>query len=149
MSKNKLPRPARTERDRLFEALLGPDEEIDSESARQILQAHGIEPSELISKFKAKLDEEARKLRLQGIPVPPSMQNALHNLKAGPVERLDPTANDPSAWLNSLLSGALQSSRQQAAYSLRPRKPGQHLTGKDQNILDMLSAEIEEEEKSK
>jgi hypothetical protein len=139
--------PIKSEEETLFEGLLGPDEALDLESAREILEAHGLNPSDLISNFKSKLEDEARKLRLQGTAVPPSMQQALQNLRTGPLERPDPSANDPKAWLNGLLSGTLESSQRQSAYSLRPRKPGEPLTTKDKEILDALTAEIEAEQR--
>jgi hypothetical protein len=149
MPNKKLRPPTKTEEDQLFENLLGADEELDIESARQIIEAHGIKPSALVSKFKAKVEDEARKLRLQGQAVPPLIQNALQNLKTGPAERHDPIAADPTAWLNALLGGSLTPIQQQPAYSFRPHKPGEQLSSNDKDILDSLSAEIEDEETTK
>jgi hypothetical protein len=148
MANKKLRPIARTDEDQLFDALLGPDEDIDPESARQIIEAHGIKSSDLVSNFKSKLEEEARKLRLQGTPVPPLMQNALQNLKTGLTERPDPIAANPTAWLDGLLSGTLQPTQHQAAYSLRQRKGGEQLSSKDQKILDILNDEIEGEDRT-
>jgi len=146
MPKKKLRPPTKTEEDQLFDALLGPDEDLDVESAREIVEAYGTNPSELVSKLKARLDEEARQFRLRGMSVPPLIQNTLQNLRTGPAP--DPVATDPVAWLDGLLGGTLQLAKEQVAYSLRPRKPGDQLSRNDQRILDTLNDEIEDEEKT-
>ena len=141
---NKKVRPApKTEKDRLSEALFGPDEEIDMGCSTEILDAYGITPSELINEFKKRVEAEAQKLRVQGKSVPVPMQNALKNLRSVTTNKSE--AVEPSQHIDNLLAGTLPtSSTARHAVSFRGLKPGDEIFPEDQEILDSLEYELED-----
>lgn len=141
---NKKVRPAqKTEKDRLSEALFGPDEEIDEECSTEILDAYGITPSELVNEFKKRVEAEAQKLRVQGKSVPVPMQNALKNLRSVTANKSE--AVEPSQHIDNLLAGTLPASKTaKNAMSFRGLKQGDKIVPEDQQILDSLEEELED-----
>jgi hypothetical protein len=134
----------KTEEDDLFEALLGPDEEIDLDTAKHVLQAYEVDPSDLVSKLKSRLEAEARRLRSEGKTVPVPVENALRNLRSAITRKSEPVRIDPDSYITNLLNGALPSAGTQAVSSLRGRKPGEKVSSKDKEILGLLKSELDE-----
>lgn len=145
MSNKKKPPVQPTEHDKFFEALLGPDEEVDDETAREVLKAQGIDPSDLISEFKSRLDEEARKMRLEGKSIPTPMQNALENLRAAISKAKSQPEIQPDSWIANLLDGNPNTYGNAASTlsSFRGRKSGEAVSAKDKALLESLKAELE------
>ena len=134
----------KTSEDELFDALLGCDEEIDLDTAKDVLHAYGVDSSALVSKLRSRVEAEARRLRSEGEAVPVPVENALRNLRSANTKKSEPAGVDPGAYITNLLSGTLPSAGSQAVASLRGRKPGEKVSSKDKEILDSLKRELDE-----
>lgn len=135
---------SKTDEDELFDALLGPDEEIDLDTAKDVLQAYGVDSSDLVAKLRSRVEAEAHRLRSEGKAVPVPVENALRNLRNASTKKSEPDSVDPGSYITSLLSGTLPSAGSQAVASLRGRKPGDRVSSKDKEILDSLKNELDE-----
>ena len=121
---------------------------MDDETAREVLKAHGIDPSDLVAEFKSRLEEEARQIRLEGRTVPTPMQNALENLRAVTSKAQSQPDVEPEAWIADLLSGNPNAygNTTSTLSSFRGRKSGEVVSEKDKKLVDELKAEVEEDE---
>lgn len=144
MPSKKIRPVSKSEEDELLEALIGPDEEIDLETARDVLQAYEVNSSDLVSKLKSRVEAEARRLRAQGKTVPVPVENALRDLRSATTKKSESAGIDPDWYLANLLSGTLLSAGAEAVSSLRGRKPGEKVSSKDKAILDSLKSKLDE-----
>jgi hypothetical protein len=148
-SKNIRPTP-KTEEDELFDALIGPDEEIDGEAAKEVLEIYGVNSSELVSRLKSRVEADVRQLRSEGKNVSVPMQNALKNLQAAtaPPPQQNPMDVDPNVHIDNLLSGKAKAATSSTSRtSLRGRKSGERVTKKDKALLDSIKSEVDEKAK--
>ncbi|HLG16951.1 MAG TPA: hypothetical protein VJH03_20970 [Blastocatellia bacterium] len=134
----------KTEEDELFEALLGPDEEIDLETAKDVLKACGVDSSDLVSKLMSRVEAGVRELRSKSKSVPVPVENALRNLRRAEEKKSESAGVDPDCYLANLLSGTLPSAGAEAVSSLRGRKLGEKVSSKDKEILDSLKSKLDE-----
>jgi hypothetical protein len=143
-SKKHRPAP-KSEKDELYEALLGSDEEMDDEEASEILAGHGINSSDLLLEFKSRVETDARRIQSNGKTIPVPMQNAIKNLRATiDSQKQEENSIDPAEHIESLLSGKAQAATNSAGrYSFRNRKAGEKISNNDRNLLDSLEDEVE------
>ena len=98
---------AQSEQEKLIEALLGSDEELEDEvRADESLAALGISPSDLISEFADHLEKEARRLEGEGRAEATHVRAALRDTRAR-MESTEPLDNDLN--LSSTKSPRVQS----------------------------------------
>ena len=134
----------KTEEDELFDALFGSDEDIDLNTARDVLETYGVDSSDLVSKLKLRVEAEARKLSAEGKAVPVPVENALRNLRSAATKKSKSIDVDPDSYITNLLSGTLPYAGAQPVSSLRGRKPGKKVSAKDKEILDSLKSELDD-----
>lgn len=134
----------KTSEDEMFDALLGSDELIDLDTAKDVLHAYGVDSSALVSKLRSRVEAEARRLRSEGKALPVPVENALRNLRSANTKKSEPAGVDAGAYITNLLSGTLPSAGSQAVASLRGGKPGEKVSSKDKEILDSLKRELDE-----
>lgn len=140
----------KTEEDELFDALIGLDEEIDNDTAKEVLKIYGVSSSDLVSKLKSRIEADARKLRLEGKSIPVPMQNALKNLQAAtaPPPKPDPMKVDPNVHIDNLLNGkAKVASGAAGRIGFKGRKAGERVSRKDKEIIESLKTEVNEKTK--
>lgn len=142
MAKKKLTLPPKSATEKLFDALLGPAEEISDQEAQELITAFGMSTEDLVSEFQEQLSAASQALRLQGKDVPDTMRNVTKTLREG----YRPPAVEPKMWIDNLLGGQLQGTMQ-VQYSLRKQKEDK-LTKKDESLLAALKAEVEDKGKS-
>jgi hypothetical protein len=142
MAKKKLTPPEKSATDKVFDALLGPAEEITDEEAQELITAFGMNTEDLVAEFQERLGAASRTLRLQGKDVPDTMRNVTKTLREGyklPVV-------EPKSWLDNLFSGQVTGPLQ-VQYAYRKKK-GDIITKRDERLLADLKAEVEEKGKS-
>lgn len=145
---NESPLPTKTEVEKLYNALLGPDEDMDETAAAAILDEQGVDPLTLVADFQKRLESEVQSLEAQNKTVPPALLDALASLRAYQSGSGESDTDTP-AWLDALLndmpdgnfaedgsSSHLLSFRGRSTTSVSP---------KDQEILDALAAELDAE----
>lgn len=140
----------KTEEDELFDALIGPNDEIDDDTAKEVLRTYGVSSSDLVSKLKSRVEADVRKLRYEGKSVPVPMQNALKNLRDAttPPPEENSMEIDPNVYIDNLLSGkAMAASGTSSRTSLRGRKAGERVSRKDKDLLDSIKSEVDEKAK--
>lgn len=138
----------KSKRDETIDALFGPDEEMDIETAEEILRICEVEPADLVSKLKSRLEETSRRLSSEGRTVPVPMQNAIKGLRETIRSSIkpDPMNVDPITHINNLLSGAATgSSGEGTRLSFRNRKTGEPVSKRDKELLEELKAEANSE----
>lgn len=144
MASKKFSSAPKSEREEIFDALLGPPEEMDEESADAFLETYDIDPTQLVSELKECISRESRKLRVAGREAPPTMQNALRDLREYERRRSTPPLVDPAIWIGNLLNSDLGGTgRTEVVYSFHKRKGD--LSESDQAVLDALKAELADE----
>lgn len=124
----------------LLDLLFGCDLDIDEETATDILEKYEINSDELLSNFKSRLEDEAKKQRISNGKVPHLMKSALNNLssKSKPVTS---EQDDPKSWITKLLSGTLpEIENLDFAYSFRPTD--KDLSHSDKEILENLKTKL-------
>src|SRR4051794_18852369 len=85
---------APSEQEKLIEALLGSDDELEDEvHANESLAALGISPSALISEFADHLEKEARRLEDKGLAEAIHVRAALRDTRAR-MKPAEPVDND-------------------------------------------------------
>lgn len=137
--------PEGAEKEKLVEALVGPDEDFeDEECAEEYLTAFGIDPDTLVSEFKERLQERARQHQAESGSVPDALTNAMRAVR-DQVKSSDPMNVDPDEHIDKLLAGELAkgASAGRFARSFR-RKNGDEMCAEDDKIIDALEAELEE-----
>jgi hypothetical protein len=140
----------KTEEDELFDALIGPDEEIDDETAKEVLKIYGVSSSDLVSKLKSRVEADVRKLRSESKSTPVPIQNALKNLQTAttPHPKPDPMNVDPNTHINNLLGGKAKAvSGAAGRIGFRGRKAGERVSRKDKELIESLKAEVDEKAK--
>jgi hypothetical protein len=142
MAKKKLTPPPKSATEKLFDALLGPAEEINDEEAQELITAFGMSTEELAAEFQERLGEASQNIRLQGKDVPETMRNVTKTLREG----YKLPAVEPKTWIDNLLSGQLPGAMQ-VQYSFRKKKDDE-LTKKDESLLATLKAEVGDKGKS-
>jgi|GEM_PF-2172794 len=136
----------KSDREEVFDALFGPPEEMDEESADAYLEAHDIDPARLVSELKERVSREARKLRVAGKEHPTPMRNAQQGLRESERRKSEPPRVDPDTWIHSLLNGDFGSAGQaEVVYSFHNRRGD--LSENDQSVLKSLDAELADETK--
>ncbi len=144
MASKKFSPVPKSEREEIFDALLGTPEEMDEESAEAFLEGYGIDSAQLVSDMKERVAREARKLRVAGKDEPITMRNALRSLREAERHGHESPQVDPETWIGKLLSGDLGSvGRAEVVYSFRNRKGD--LSENDRAVLDALNAELANE----
>jgi hypothetical protein len=128
---NKHPPPARNDLERLYDTLLSSDEEMDEATAAEVLREHGVDLSILTSNFRLRLEQEARRLRAQGVPLPFPMLAALEGVRCTTAVTTDETSFvEPSVWIDALLADSLRgnaSTLNEARYpTILPRPNREH-----------------------
>jgi hypothetical protein len=142
MAKKKLTPPPKSATDKIFDALIGPAEEISDQEALELINAFGMSSEELVAEFRERLSSASQALRLEGKDVPNTMSNVTKTLREG----YKPPAVEPKKWIDNLLRGELRGTMQ-VQYSFRKQKDDE-LTKKDESLLAALKAEVEGKEKS-
>lgn len=66
--------------DEMLDALFGRDEEMDDETAKEILTAYGIESADLVAGLLERVEADAAKLIAEHKEIPVPMRNVLKNL---------------------------------------------------------------------
>lgn len=140
-----LPEP---ETDKVLDALLGPDLEIDEDTAEKILRSHGISSDALVDELQAMMQERIRKNELEG-----NKQADNENLRyfvrdiTNYKRARSPDSVKPESWIDSILDNTTRVlfPNQSKAQAYRGRKDG-HLTENDQNLIDEIEAELDEED---
>ena len=137
--------PEKTEKEKLVEALTGPDDDFEDEGcSEEYLTACGIDPSTLVSEFKEHLQEKARQQQAEKGIVSSSISGALRSIRDY-VKSSDPMNVDPEAHIDNLLGGLLAGGAQGTgvAYAFRGQTD-EEMTDEDEEILDTLKAELDE-----
>lgn len=141
MSKSKLPKTPKTEREQLYDALFGSDDDIDAERAEDTLLAYGINPEQLVVGFKERVKEELKRIHDGTGEISAPLSATLKSINAY-LRDDEPAPVDPNAWVGNLLAGTLPvTSGAQAVVSFRHCAEGE-VSSRDKNILDALKAEL-------
>jgi hypothetical protein len=137
--------PPKSEREQLLDSILGPDEEMDDESADQILGSCGITGSELVNEFKLRLQSELRQHHQETDEVSQPLSWALRSIRKSQT-RPEAEPDDPKSRITGILNGTVPSNNQSTIlYAFHNLADGE-VSGNDKQILDELRVELESEQ---
>lgn len=133
-----------SQEDRLNEALFGLDEEIDTETADDILASYGISSEELVADFKLLIQQEVRE-NYGNVEKKKEFENQLRVLKdiLNYMRASDPELIEPKTLIQGFLKGEIQP-RAKPSFAFR-NKGKEGISSKDKQILDELEKELDEE----
>ena len=146
MSKNKPDErfPPKTETEELFDAILGPDEDISQKVADDIIETYEITREQLIDNLKVRLQERIKEIRDETGTIPKALEAMLTNVREYQREKA-PKAVGAEEWITDIFSGALMpSAHAQPLYDFRNRGAGE-VSEKDRRILNEMKAELEDD----
>lgn len=146
MSKfKKDPSTPKSEREHLLDAILGPDEEMDDESADNILGSCRITGSDLVEEFKLRLQSELRRHYQETNEVSQPMSAALKSIRESQASP-EIEVPDPKSRIADILHGTgPPTSQNTVLYAFHNLADGE-VSESDKLILDELRAELENEQ---
>lgn len=145
MSKNKPDErfPPKTETEELFDAILGPDEEISQKVADDIIETYEITREQLVDTLKVRLQERIKEIRDETGTIPRALEAMLTNVREYQREKA-PKSVDADEWVADIFSGdLLPSAYATPLYDLRNRAAGE-VSENDRRILNEITAELED-----
>lgn len=144
MSKSKViePIPPKSGREEVYDAILGPDEEMSERVADDILETYPITGELLVDKFKARLQERIKEIRDETGAISAPLEATLRNVREYQREEM-PKALGADEWVGEIFNTALQpNSHANPLYSFRNAGTGE-VSEKDRKILHDLRTELE------
>jgi hypothetical protein len=133
----------KSEREELFDAILGPDEEMDDELADEILSSYDLTGSQLVEEFKVRLQSELKRHFEETNEISKPLETALKSIMARQ-RASEPAPVEAEPWIGSVLAGSVASSAPaELLYSWHKQKEGA-VSDKDKRILDELEGELKE-----
>lgn len=135
--------PPKSAREELFDAILGPDEEMDDEQADEILRSYNLTGSQLVEEFKLRLQAELKN-HLQATNEVSKPLEALKSIREQQ-RAAEPEPVEADSWIAGFLGGGISPSTQpQLLYSFHKQKEGA-VSANDKKILDELETELGKE----
>ena len=144
MSKNDSKADPCDGRKELLDALFGPEDVADDESAVDTLRAYGIDPTKLVAGFKERLKGELKRIHDETGEVSAPLRATLWEVNAYLREE-EPTLVEPNSWVAGLLAGRAGAGASGAAFSFRNLAEGE-VAPEDREIIEGLKAELQSEE---
>ncbi len=136
--------PPKSAREELFDAILGPDEEMDDELADDILRSYNLTGSQLVEEFKLRLKSELKDHLQATNEISKPLEGALKSI----IEQQRASQPEPvkaDSWIAGFLGGSISLGAQpQLLYSFHKQKEGA-VSANDKKILDELEIELGEE----
>lgn len=134
----------KSEVDLINDALLGLDEDVDSEMAEDILNSYGISSEELVSDFKLLIQQELRENNGNAEKKKES-ENMLMVLKdiSNYQRANDPKQIEPKSLIQGFLDGSMPA-KLKSSFAFR-NKSKDGLSENDEQILKELEKELDEE----
>jgi hypothetical protein len=134
----------KSKREEFLEAIFGSDEEMDDQSADEILASHGIKSSDLVEEFKLCLQAELRRHLHETNEISKPLEAALKAIR-DQQHASQPAPVKADSWIDSFLGDGISSSAQpQLQYSFNRQKEGA-ISANDKKILDELEGELAKE----
>lgn len=134
----------KSEREELFDAIFGPDEEMDEELAEEILATYGIAGSDLVEEFALRLQAELRKHYAETHKVSEPLSAALKSIREQQ-RAAEPVPVKPEPWIASVLGGTRQDAQCQPQVSFHNLQKDA-VSMNDKEILDELENELNQTE---
>lgn len=134
--------PPKTPKEELFDAILGPDEEISQDIAEEIVHSYGSTREQLVENLKTQLQERIKEVRDETGVIPNALVAMLNNVREYQKEKV-PKAVRADEWIGEIFSGAMPNAHAQPVYNFRKCSTGQ-VSEKDSDILDQMKADLEE-----
>lgn len=136
--------------DKLYEKILGPEEEMDEVSLREGLADYGLTPEEAIADVRVRLEKEIQDLRAKGSDVPPVLIDALASLQKSEEPKSENIAIDADDYVDDLLEGripggAIGANQTSPLHAFRGLNT-ESLSEEDRQILERVEAELEAED---
>jgi hypothetical protein len=146
MSKDKKrSKPPQSSQESFDEIVFGPEDEMDIETADNILESHNISGAELIEEFKLRLQAELRSHFEKTNEVSKPLESALKEIRQQQ-RASEPKPIQAHSWIGDLLSGdAIASGESKLLYSWHKQKEGL-VSDNDKRILDDLERELRQSE---
>ncbi|HYX27300.1 MAG TPA: hypothetical protein VE863_01940 [Pyrinomonadaceae bacterium] len=128
----------------MFDAILGPDEEMDDELADDILRSYDLTGPQLVEEFKLRLQAELKHHLQATNEISKPLEAALKSIR-DQQRAAEPEPVRADSWIDGLLGGSIAAGTQpQLVYSFHRLRQGS-ATANDKKILDELEAELGEE----
>jgi hypothetical protein len=144
-SKNIAPIPPKSEGEELFDAVLGPDEELSDQVSRKVLETYGITGERLVDKLKTRLQGKIKQIHDETGKISEPLEATLKNVREYQKEKV-PKPISADVWINGMFDGKyIQSAHEQPLYSFRNCEGGE-VSENDKQILSSLKAELGNEE---
>lgn len=134
--------PPKSEGEELFDAILGPDEEVSEQVSEDILETYEITGEQLVDKFKNRLQERIKEVRDETGQIPTSLEATLRNVREYQREKA-PRSMSADEWVSEVFNVALlPNTHSQPLYNFRNCRTGE-VSEKDRKILEGLKNELE------
>jgi hypothetical protein len=147
--------PNKDQIDKLYDMLVGPDEEMDEVSAAAILEQDGVTREQVDRDLRERLEREVKELRDKGADVPPMLLKAIASLQpqeesAEEEDGGEDTAIDAKTWVRDLIAGRPPGDvpgpgQTQHLHAFRGLNM-ENLSEEDRQILERIDAELEAED---
>lgn len=141
--KKKLTATEPSKREQMVDAILGFDEEMSCEMAREILGSYGLNEIDLLDDFKGSVREHLKMIPAEG-DESKRLGGMLRNI-ADFQKEVSGVNLSPRDRISQIFSRIARPLNTQPTYSFRNREEGE-LPDSDQAILDALRDELQEEE---
>lgn len=140
--KSQLPSIQKSMREEMIDAIIGIDEEMDDDTAREILESYGLNEDDLLAEFKQCIRVELRNID----PATRESENLGKTLKNinDFQNQSSPYSVVPKDWVSGMLNKLLPESQTKPLYSFHNRNDGE-MSDHDKKILDDLEDELKEE----
>jgi len=133
----------KSEREELFDAILGPDHEMDDGLAEEIISSYDVTGPQLVEEFKLLLKSELKRHLEATNEISRPLETALKSIIAEQ-RASEPAPVEAEPWISSVLAGDVASSApEQLLYSWHKQKEGA-VSENDRRILDELEGELKE-----
>lgn len=129
----------------VFDAILGPVDEIGEAAAANILETYGITGESLVTALKARLQERIRQVRDETGEIPAALEAILKNVREYQKENI-PRPSTAAKWVEDMfLESFMPKSHTQLLYNFRNRGAA-GISESDKKILDNMKSELEDME---
>jgi hypothetical protein len=132
-----------TDSEELFDAILGPDEEISEKTAAEIMETYARTKEQLVDNLKARVQKRVKEIRDETGQVPNTLVAMLNNIREYQRERV-PKAMSAEDWVSEMFSGAaMPTTHAEPRYAFRNLDTGE-VSENDRRILNEMEAELTE-----
>ncbi len=133
----------KTDSEAIFDAILGPDEEIREKTAEEIMETYERRKEQLVDNLKSRVQKKVKDIRDETGQVPNALVTMLNSIREYQREQV-PKALSAADWVSEIFSGAaMPNTHAEPRYAFRNLDAGE-VSENDRRILNEMEAELAE-----